>query len=140
MVKSGNLLDCRGNFGKRVRLTRNTRPGASSKFIPDPGHPTPRRWKRLRPPPFLRRRGEWGGRASQSFSSPWGWVRFAPGTPGTCLRRETSAGAFFPAGQTSRRGWCTGASPFFFFSLHACVDMDRHVFVIAPSAPPPPPP
>ena len=38
--------------------------------------------------PFLRRSGERGGRASQSFSSTWGWVRFAPGTPGTCLRRE----------------------------------------------------
>ena len=25
--------------------------------IPDLGHPTPRRWKRLRPPPFLRRSG-----------------------------------------------------------------------------------
>ena len=44
--------------------------------IPDPGHPTPRRWKRLRPP-SLHRRGGRGGRASQSFSSPWGWVRFA---------------------------------------------------------------
>ena len=30
--------------------------------------------------------------------------------------------------------------PVFSKSLHACVDMDRHVFVIAPSAPPPPPP
>ena len=41
----------------------------------------------------------------------------------------TGVGAFFPAGQSSRRGWCT-----------ACVDMDRHVFVIAPSAPQPPQP
>ena len=31
-------------------------PSASSHVIPDPGHPTPRRWKRLRPP-FLRRSG-----------------------------------------------------------------------------------
>ena len=46
-VTSGNLLDCRGNFGKRVRLTRKTRPGASSMFIPDPGHPTPRRWSEV---------------------------------------------------------------------------------------------
>ena len=49
-VTSGNHLDCRGNFGKRVRLTRKTRPGASSMFIPDPGHPTLKRWKRLRLP------------------------------------------------------------------------------------------
>ena len=28
------------------------------------------------------------GRASQFFSSAWGWVRFALWTPGTCLRRE----------------------------------------------------
>ena len=40
------------NFGKRVRLTRKTRPGVSLHSILDPdlGHPTPRRWKRLRPP------------------------------------------------------------------------------------------
>ena len=49
-VTSGDLLDCGGNFGKRVRLTRKTRPGAPSTVIPDPGHPTPRRWKRLRSP------------------------------------------------------------------------------------------
>ena len=46
----GHLSDPGGNLGKRVRLTRKTRPGASSHVNPDPGHPTPRRWKRLRPP------------------------------------------------------------------------------------------
>ena len=51
VVTSGNLLDCRGNFGKRVRLTRKTRPGAFSLVHPDPGHSTPRRWKRLCAPP-----------------------------------------------------------------------------------------
>ena len=50
IVTPGNLLDCRGNFGKRVRLTRKTRPGIP--FLSHPvsghgGHPTPRRWKRL---------------------------------------------------------------------------------------------
>ena len=37
---------------RRVRLTKKTRPGATSNVIPDPdpGHPTPRRWKRLRTP------------------------------------------------------------------------------------------
>ena len=55
----GVLLVCHsdpdGNFGKRVRLTKKTRPGIFSHDNPDPGHPTPRRWKRLRP--FLRRSG-----------------------------------------------------------------------------------
>ena len=42
--------DTGGNFGKRVRLTRKTRPGVSFHSIPDLVHPTPRRWKTLRPP------------------------------------------------------------------------------------------
>ena len=50
VISPGHLLDAGGNWGKRVRLTRKTRPGATSDFIPDPGHPTPRRCKRLRPP------------------------------------------------------------------------------------------
>ena len=37
-------------WDKRVRLTRKTRPGVSLHSIPDQGHSTPRRWKRLRPP------------------------------------------------------------------------------------------
>ena len=58
-VTPGHLLDEGGQVGKRVRLTRKTRPDASSHVIPDPGHPTLRRWTRLRPPPpFLRRSGE----------------------------------------------------------------------------------
>ena len=44
------LQNAGGNVGKRVRLTRKTRPSASSQVLPDPGHPTPRRWKRLRLP------------------------------------------------------------------------------------------
>ena len=57
-VTPGHLSDDRSNVVKRVRLTRKTRPSASSHVIPDPGHPTPRRWKRLRllPPK------EWGVR------------------------------------------------------------------------------
>ena len=46
----GHLSDPGGYLGKRVRLTKKTRPGAALHIIPDPGHPTPRRWKRLRPP------------------------------------------------------------------------------------------
>ena len=49
-VTLGHVPDDRSNVGKRVRLTRKTRPGASSHVIPDPGHPTLRRWKRLRSP------------------------------------------------------------------------------------------
>ena len=44
-----HLLDG-SDVGKRVPLTRKTRPGASSHVNPDPGHPTPRRWKRLLSP------------------------------------------------------------------------------------------
>ena len=49
-VTPGHLSDPGGNLGKRVRLTKNTRPGVLSHCNPDPGHPTPRRRKRLRPP------------------------------------------------------------------------------------------
>ena len=44
--------DAGSTVGKRVRLTKKTRPSAASYVIPDPdpGHSTPRRWKRLRPP------------------------------------------------------------------------------------------
>ena len=46
----GHLPDASSTVGRRVRLTRKTRPGVISHDNPDPGHPTPRRWKRLRPP------------------------------------------------------------------------------------------
>ena len=49
-----------GNLGKRVRLARKTRPGISSHDDPDPGHPTPRRWKRLRLPSSEGEGGEVG--------------------------------------------------------------------------------
>ena len=38
------------NKVKRVRLTRKTRVSVSPVRLPDQGHSTPRRWKRLRPP------------------------------------------------------------------------------------------
>ena len=53
----GHHSDPGGNLEKRVRLTKEARPGISSHVNPDPGHPTSRRWKRLRSP-FFRRRGE----------------------------------------------------------------------------------
>ena len=39
-----------GNMVKRVRLTRKTRGHVTPVSMPDQGHSTPRRWKRLRPP------------------------------------------------------------------------------------------
>ena len=74
------------NVGKRVRLTRNTRPGVISHLDPDPGHPTPRRWKRLRPPSS---EGE-GGEAS--FSSTWGWVSFCFGDAWNLHSEATGVG------------------------------------------------
>ena len=75
-----------GNLGERVRFTKKTRPGVSSHSNPDPGHPTPRRWKRLRPPSS----GEevrWACLAIFFLALGLGEV-FALGTPGTSLRRE----------------------------------------------------
>ena len=52
-VTSDHLLGSGSAEGIRVRLTKKTRPSASSHVIPDPdpGHSTPRRWKRLHPLP-----------------------------------------------------------------------------------------
>ena len=57
-VTPGHLQDEGSNLGKRVRLTRKTRPSESSHVIPDPGHPTPRRWKILRLPSSAGEGGE----------------------------------------------------------------------------------
>ena len=59
-ISPGHLLDEGGHVGKRVGLTRKTRPGASSHVIPDPGHPMLRRWKRLRLPSSVGVGGEVG--------------------------------------------------------------------------------
>ena len=47
-VTTGHLPDGGSSVGRRVRLTRKTRPSVISHDNPDPGHSTPRRWKRLR--------------------------------------------------------------------------------------------
>ena len=49
--------DTSGNFGKKVRLTRKTRPDVSLHRIPDPdlGHPTPEEMEKIARP-FLRRK------------------------------------------------------------------------------------
>ena len=54
----GNCTTTPGGSGEvqsvRVRLTRKSQPGVGAQVTglegPDPGHPTPRRWKRLRSP------------------------------------------------------------------------------------------
>ena len=48
LVATGHLPDASSTVGKRVRLTRKTRPGVISHDIPDPGHSTPRGRNRLR--------------------------------------------------------------------------------------------
>ena len=55
-----HLLDEGSNLGRRVRLTRKTRPVALVSHDADPGHPMPRRWKRLRPPSSEGEGGEVG--------------------------------------------------------------------------------
>ena len=88
-VATDHSVGVGGNLAKRVRLTRKTHVSVQPVSIPDQGHSTPRRWKRLRPPSSEGVGGEAGRRASQSFSSNWSWVRFfALGTPGTCHQRE----------------------------------------------------
>ena len=52
-ITPGHPLDAGGNVGKRVRLTRKTRPGESSHSNPDPGHEEMEKTAR----PFLRRNG-----------------------------------------------------------------------------------
>ena len=89
-------------MGKRVRLTRKTRPGVISHYNPDPGHPTPRRWKILRSP-FLRGRGGvwWASLAIFFLALRLGDILH--------LGRLEPA---FPAGQSSRRDQCTGTGSF----------------------------
>ena len=47
-------------MGKRVRLTKKTRPGDTFHGIPGQEHPSPRRWKRLRSPSSVGVGGEVG--------------------------------------------------------------------------------
>ena len=80
-----------GNLGKRFRLTRKTRPSASSQVILDPGHPTPRRWKRLRPLPPKEWGVRWASLAIVFLALGLGDFLHS-GTPGTCLRTEQAEG------------------------------------------------
>ena len=86
-VTPGLLLDEGSNGVERVRRTRKTRPGVSSHVFPDPGHPTPRRWKRLRSPSSEGEGSEVGGPRNFFHALGLGEVLHL-GTPGTCLRKE----------------------------------------------------
>ena len=99
VVTSGNLLDCGGNSGKRVRLIRKTRPGALSLVSLDPGHSTPRRWKRMRSPS-----SEGVGSEVGVLDEVCSWRSLEPAFG----RNRVGV----PAGQSSQRGWCTGTGPF----------------------------
>ena len=70
-------------------------------------------------------RGGRGGRASQYFSSPWGWVNFALGKPGTLAFGGNRLRIFFRL-VSPAEGAGALAPARFLNSLHACVDMDRH--------------
>ena len=97
-------------MGKRVRLTRKTRPRASSHVIPDPGHPPPRRWKRLRPPSSEGAGGEVGV-PRNLFSSPWGWVIFCTGDAWNLPSEGTGVGVFRLV-SPAKSGQRTGTGPF----------------------------
>ena len=102
-VTTNHLPDICSTEGKRVRLTQKTRPSASSHVIPDPdpGHSTPRRWKRLDLP--------WACLAIFFLALGLGefctWERLEPALGG--IRRSG-----VPAGLSSRRDRRTGAGPF----------------------------
>ena len=59
-VATGHSVGEGGNRVKRVRLTRKTRVSVQPVSIPDQGHSTSRRWKRLRPPSSVGGEGEAG--------------------------------------------------------------------------------
>ena len=77
-ITPGLPTETGGNLGKRVQLTRKTRPGVSLHSIPDLGHPTPRRWKKLRSPSSEGEEGEVGV-PRNLFPRLGGWVRFCCG-------------------------------------------------------------
>ena len=57
---TGPLVGSGGSGVKRVRLTRKTRVSVSPARLPDQGHSSSRRWKRLRPPSSEGGEGEVG--------------------------------------------------------------------------------
>ena len=76
----------------KLRLTRKTGPRYPVHARPDPGLPTPKRWKKLQPPESSGFRDEVGAEHA------WN------------LHLEATDVGFFLAGQSSRRGPCSGTS------------------------------
>ena len=91
-VAPGHLLDGGSNVAKRVRLNRKTRPGALFSHVPDPGHPTPRRWKRLRPLPPWEREVRWACLAI--FFLALGLCEFCTGDAWNLPSEGTGVGGF----------------------------------------------
>ena len=59
VITPGHLLNAGGNRGKRVRLTRKTRPGATSHVIPDPGQSNAEEMEKSASPSSEGVGGEW---------------------------------------------------------------------------------
>ena len=87
--------------------------------------------------PFLLRNGERGGRASQSFASTRGWVRFCTGYTWNLPSEGKGVGFFRLVSPAEGTG---ALAPVQFNLLHASACMNRHPRVKVMSAPPPPPP
>ena len=109
-VTTSHHPDDGSTVGKRVRLTKKTRPYAASYVNPDPdpGHSTPRRWKRLRPP-SSERGARWACLAIFFLALVLG--DFCTGEAWNLPSEGTGLGVF-PAGQSSRRDQCIGTGPF----------------------------
>ena len=106
----GHSSDPGGNLGKRVWLTRKTRPTVSSHVIPDPGASNAEEMEKIALPfPPL----DWGVRWAclAIFFLALGLGEFC-----TWGRLEPALGGYrrsgVPAGQSSRRDRRTGAGPF----------------------------
>ena len=84
--------DAGSNMGERVQLTKKTRPRVSSMIIADPGHPTPRRWKRLRPLPPKERGVRWA--CLTIFFIALGLVIFCMGDAWNLPSEGTGVGGF----------------------------------------------
>ena len=89
-VTTDHLLDAGSAMGKRVRLTKKTRPGAASHVIPDPGSwaLNAENMEKIAPPLPPKEWGErWACLAIFFLALGLGEF-FSLGKPGTCLRRE----------------------------------------------------